>query len=78
MNITPLYNLRLRLKNAMIQGTNLLSEDFRLKRANFPMYLSGIRTQRNVSLKISALRQRKVKPWHSSVQPAAVRVPLST
>ncbi len=33
MNITPLYNLRLRLKNAMIQGTNLLSEDFRLKRA---------------------------------------------
>ena len=33
MNITPLYNLRLRLKNAMVQGTNLLSEDFRLKRA---------------------------------------------
>ena len=33
MNITPLYNLRLRIKNAMIQGTNLLSEDFRLKRA---------------------------------------------
>lgn len=33
MNITPLYELRTRLKNVMIAGTNLIAEDFRLKRA---------------------------------------------
>ena len=33
MDITPLYELRNRLRTAMIAGTNLLSEDFRLKRA---------------------------------------------
>lgn len=33
MDITPLYELRTRLRAAMIAGTNLLSEDFRLKRA---------------------------------------------
>lgn len=33
MNLTPLYELRSRLKNSMIAGTGLLAEDFRLKRA---------------------------------------------
>lgn len=33
MDISPLYELRGRLRAAMIAGTNLLSEDFRLKRA---------------------------------------------
>ncbi len=33
MDITPIYELRTRLKTAAIAGTNLLSEDFRLKRA---------------------------------------------
>lgn len=33
MDITPLYELRARLRAAMLAGTNLLSEDFRLKRA---------------------------------------------
>jgi len=33
MDITPLYELKSRLRAAMIAGTNLLSEDFRLKRA---------------------------------------------
>ena len=33
MDISPLYELRTRLKTAIIAGTNLLSEDFRLKRA---------------------------------------------
>ncbi|MDE7230893.1 MAG: hypothetical protein K2N56_10475, partial [Oscillospiraceae bacterium] len=33
MNVTPLYELKSRLRAAMIAGTNLLSEDFRLKKA---------------------------------------------
>ena len=33
MDITPIYDLRARLRAAMIAGTNLLPEDFRLKRA---------------------------------------------
>lgn len=33
MDITPIYELRSRLRAAAIAGTNLLSEDFRLKRA---------------------------------------------
>lgn len=33
MDITPIYELRTRLRAAAIAGTNLLSEDFRLKRA---------------------------------------------
>ena len=33
MDISPLYELRTRLRAAMIAGTGLLSEDFRLKRA---------------------------------------------
>lgn len=33
MNLAPIYELRSRLRTAMIAGTNLLSEDFRLKRA---------------------------------------------
>lgn len=33
MDISPLYELRARLRSAMIAGTGLLSEDFRLKRA---------------------------------------------
>lgn len=33
MDITPIYELRNRLRAAAIAGTNLLSEDFRLKRA---------------------------------------------
>ena len=33
MDITPLYELRTRLKNAMISGCGLIEEDFRLKRA---------------------------------------------
>lgn len=33
MNLIPIYELRNRLRIAMIAGTNLLSEDFRLKRA---------------------------------------------
>lgn len=33
MDITPIYELKSRLRAAMIAGTNLLSEDFRLKKA---------------------------------------------
>ncbi len=33
MNVTPLYELKDRLRAAAIAGTNLLSEDFRLKKA---------------------------------------------
>ncbi len=33
MDITPIYELRARLRAAAIAGTNLLAEDFRLKRA---------------------------------------------
>lgn len=33
MDITPLYELKTRLRSAAISGTNLLSEDFRLKKA---------------------------------------------
>lgn len=33
MDITPIYDLRGRLRAAFIAGTNLLAEDFRLKRA---------------------------------------------
>lgn len=33
MDITPIYDLRARLRASMIAGTNLLAEDFRLKRA---------------------------------------------
>ena len=33
MDITPIYELRNRLRTAMIAGTNLMSEDFRLKKA---------------------------------------------
>ena len=33
MNITPLYELSSRLRNCMIAGTNLVMEDFRLRRA---------------------------------------------
>ncbi|MBQ8821760.1 MAG: hypothetical protein IJZ82_03900 [Lachnospiraceae bacterium] len=33
MNLAPIYELRSRLKTAMIAGTGLLAEDFRLKRA---------------------------------------------
>lgn len=33
MDIAPIYELRNRLRTAMIAGTNLLAEDFRLKRA---------------------------------------------
>lgn len=33
MDIAPVYELRTRLRAAMIAGTNLLSEDFRLKKA---------------------------------------------
>lgn len=33
MDITPIYDLRARLRASMIAGTNLLSADFRLKRA---------------------------------------------
>lgn len=33
MDIAPIYELRTRLRAAMIAGTNLLSEDFRLKKA---------------------------------------------
>lgn len=33
MDITPIYELKTRLRAAMIAGTNLISEDFRLKKA---------------------------------------------
>lgn len=33
MNLAPIYELRSRLRTAMIAGTNRISEDFRLKRA---------------------------------------------
>ncbi len=33
MDITPIYELKTRLRAAAIAGTNLLSEDFRLKKA---------------------------------------------
>lgn len=56
MDITPIFELRSRLRAAMIAGTNLLSEDFRLKKAaeNFSA-LSGASP---VFAKINAMTEK--------------------
>ncbi len=56
MDITPVYELRTRLRAAMIAGTNLLSEDFRLKKAaeNF----SGLSSASPVFAKINAMTEK--------------------
>ena len=58
MDITPVYELRTRLRAAMIAGTNLLSEDFRLKKAaeNF----SGLSSASPVFAKINAMTEKLV------------------
>lgn len=56
MDIAPVYELRTRLRAAMIAGTNLLSEDFRLKKAaeNF----SALSTASPVFAKINAMTEK--------------------
>lgn len=56
MDIAPIYELKTRLRAAMIAGTNLLSEDFRLKKAaeNF----SAISSASPVFAKISAMTEK--------------------
>lgn len=56
MDITPVYELRTRLRAAMIAGTNLLSEDFRLKKAaeNF----SALSSASPVFAKINAMTEK--------------------
>lgn len=56
MDIAPIYELKTRLRAAMIAGTNLLSEDFRLKKAaeNF----SALSSASPVFAKISAMTEK--------------------
>lgn len=56
MDIAPVYELRTRLRAAMIAGTNLLSEDFRLKKAaeNF----SALSAASPVFTKINAMTEK--------------------
>ncbi len=56
MDIAPIYELKTRLRAAMIAGTNLLSEDFRLKKAaeNF----SALSSASPVFAKINAMTEK--------------------
>ena len=56
MDIAPVYELRTRLRAAMIAGTNLLSEDFRLKKA--AESFSALSSASPVFAKINAMTQK--------------------
>ncbi len=60
MDITPIYELRNRLRAAAIAGTNLLSEDFRLKRAVEAM--QPLEAASPVFAKIGALSRELLSP----------------
>lgn len=56
MDITPIYELKTRLRAAMIAGTNLISDDFRLKKA--AENLASLAASSPVFAKISAMTQK--------------------
>ena len=56
MDITPIYELKTRLRAAMIAGTNLISEDFRLKKA--AENLAPLAASSPVFAKINAMTQK--------------------
>lgn len=56
MDIAPVYELRTRLRAAMIAGTNLLSEDFRLKKA--AESFSALSAASPVFVKINAMTEK--------------------
>lgn len=56
MDITPIYELKTRLRAAMIAGTNLISDDFRLKKA--AENLAPLAASSPVFAKISAMTQK--------------------
>lgn len=58
MDIAPVYELRTRLRAAMIAGTNLLSEDFRLKKA--AESFSALSAASPVFGKINALTEKLI------------------
>ncbi len=60
MDITPIYDLRDRLRTAMIAGTNLLAEDFRLKRA--VEALAPLEKAAPVFAKVGELSRRLIAP----------------
>lgn len=60
MDITPIYELRTRLRAAAIAGTNLLSEDFRLKRA--VEAIQPLEAASPVFAKIGALARELLSP----------------
>lgn len=60
MDITPIYDLRDRLRSAMIAGTNLLAEDFRLKRA--VESLGALEKAAPVFAKVGELCRRLIAP----------------
>ena len=60
MDTEPIYELRDRLRAAGIAGTNLLSEDFRLKRA-FEAF-KPLETASPVFAKIGQLAQQLLSP----------------
>lgn len=61
MNITPLYELKDRLRTASIAGTSLLSEDFRLKKAaeNFKVIESASPVFKKISERTNLLLSDK-------------------
>lgn len=66
MEITPIYELRERLRAGMIAGTNLLSEDFRLRRA-----VQGIAPLEPVSpvfAKIGQLSRLLIEPGQDNTE----------
>lgn len=56
MDITPIYELKTRLRAAMIAGTNLISDDFRLKKA--AENLAPLAASSPVFAKINAMTQK--------------------
>ncbi|MDE7298161.1 MAG: hypothetical protein K2N94_04950 [Lachnospiraceae bacterium] len=60
MDITPIYELRDRLRTAMIAGTNLLAEDFRLKRA--VEALAPLEKAAPVFAKVGELSRKLIEP----------------
>lgn len=66
MDITPIYELRDRLRTAMIAGTNLLAEDFRLKRA--VEALAPLEKAAPVFAKVGELCRSLIAPGEGSME----------
>ncbi|MDE5823200.1 MAG: hypothetical protein K2H91_00730 [Lachnospiraceae bacterium] len=68
MNAEPIYDLRERLRAAAMAGTNLLSEDFRLKRAYEAF--KPLETASPVFAKVGQLTEQLLTPDCQNVQGA--------